>query len=75
MMILNVLFNILGYYDFQGVYQFFWLFIGFISKFCNDVYKNNDLVFLNIFLINIGYIYELLFNFVICLGVSSFMIN
>lgn len=63
--------------NFREFISFFWLFIDFISKFCNDkyVYINNDLVFLNIFLIDIGYIYELLFNFVICLGVSSFMIN
>lgn len=63
--------------NFRELIGFFWLFIGFINKLCNDkyVYMQNDLVFLNIFLIDIGYIYELLFNFFICLGVSSFMIN
>lgn len=63
--------------NFREFISFFWLFIGFINKLCNDkyVYMYNDFVFLNIFLIDIGYIYELLFNIVICLGVSSFMIN
>lgn len=61
--------------NFRELISFSWSFTGFISKFCNDVYKNNDLVLSNISPTNTGYIYELLLNFATCPGVSSPMIN
>lgn len=61
--------------NFRELISFSWLFTGFVSKFCNDVYKNNDLVLSNISPTNTGYIYELLLNFATCPGVSSPMIN